>query len=292
MLHALGDRSARIGQQEWIEARRAAYAERLAADPFEGRFVAQALRPRWLPDFMCRPPRDADQTFGDELRRVREAPLDVALADLAEGGATADWLEVPDLAARVADLLEWVWTHCVEPDWERRRRIFEADIVARTQQLSGGGWAAALSGLRQEMVWLGDGKLCINAYDNPPRDLTGARLLFIPTTAPRGWVSHDMSDTHAITYPCHGLLAEPDHPAPQALQRLIGPVRARILVFLDSPMNTSQLVALSGHGLGTIGNHLKVLLDARLVRRRRSGRTVLYYRTAAGDHLVTAQRDR
>ena len=40
-----------------------------------------------------------------------------------------------------------------------------------------------------------------------------------------------------------------------------------------------------------MGRHLKVLLDARLVQRRRVGRSVLYYRTEAGDTLLEAQQD-
>jgi DNA-binding transcriptional ArsR family regulator len=50
-----------------------------------------------------------------------------------------------------------------------------------------------------------------------------------------------------------------------------------------------QLVALTGQGLGSVGRHLKVLLDARLVRRRRAGRSVLYSWTRAGETLVRAQ---
>jgi DNA-binding transcriptional ArsR family regulator len=46
---------------------------------------------------------------------------------------------------------------------------------------------------------------------------------------------------------------------------------------------------LSGFSLGTVGGHLKVLLDAGLVRRTRSGRSVLYYRTALGDELVSPE---
>jgi len=49
-------------------------------------------------------------------------------------------------------------------------------------------------------------------------------------------------------------------------------------------------VALTGQGLGSVGRHLKVLLDARLVQRRRAGRSVLYYRTAAGEALLEAQQ--
>lgn len=48
---------------------------------------------------------------------------------------------------------------------------------------------------------------------------------------------------------------------------------------------------MTGQGLGSVGRHLRVLLDARLVERRRAGRSVLYSRTAAGEVLVTAQHD-
>jgi DNA-binding transcriptional ArsR family regulator len=37
-----------------------------------------------------------------------------------------------------------------------------------------------------------------------------------------------------------------------------------------------------------VGRHLRVLLDAGLVERRRAGRSVLYVRTAAGEVLVEA----
>ena len=40
--------------------------------------------------------------------------------------------------------------------------------------------------------------------------------------------------------------------------------------------------------LGSVGDHLKVLLAAGTVLRRRSGREVLYWRTALGDALRDA----
>ncbi|MDF3148744.1 winged helix-turn-helix domain-containing protein, partial [Streptomyces sp. T21Q-yed] len=61
-----------------------------------------------------------------------------------------------------------------------------------------------------------------------------------------------------------------------------------VLVLLDSPVSTTQLVAVTGQGLGSVGRHLRVLLDAGLVERRRAGRSVLYSRTAAGEVLVKA----
>ncbi|WP_328418121.1 ArsR family transcriptional regulator [Micromonospora sp. NBC_00389] len=163
--------------------------------------------------------------------------------------------------------------------------------MARTHQLSSGGWATALDGMRPGMRWLGDGRLQINTYDYPPRDISGAELVFIPATTRRGWVASDPRQRrYAVIYPCSGLLARPRTGAtPEALARLLGPVRARILTALGTPKSTTQLVALTGYGLGSVGGHLRVLLDGRLVSRRRSGRSVLYYRTGTGDDLVRAQ---
>jgi DNA-binding transcriptional ArsR family regulator len=177
----------------------------------------------------------------------------------------------------------------VLPYWARHRRILEADVLARTRQLSQAGWAAALDDMRAGMRWLGDGRLQINVQDRPPRDISGGRLLFVPVTRRQGWVTWEEPHRYAVVYPCSGVLAEPGRsPAPEALGRLLGPSRAGVLVLLESPKSTSQLVALTGQGLGSVGRHLKVLLDAQLIRRRRAGRSVLYYRTDAGDMLIAA----
>jgi DNA-binding transcriptional ArsR family regulator len=281
------------GLRGWAAAERPAFRARLAVDPFAAMLVETAFRPTWIADFLITPPTRSDRSFQDELRRVRETPTDVALADLAlPAGAVPAELAVPDLAARAAELLDWVWTRSVRPDWPRRRRLFEADIVARTQQLSARGWAGALAGMRPGLRWLGDGRLRINAYANPPRTLDDAELLFVPTTASgRGWVCWDEPERYAVIYPCSGTLADSRTEAPpEALGRLLGPTRATILTELAAPSSTSQLVAATGFGLGSVGDHLKVLHDAGLVRRTRSGRSVLYYRTAVGDQLVASQR--
>ena len=160
--------------------------------------------------------------------------------------------------------------------------------------VDGGGaalLAAALDDMRPGMRWLGEGRLQINAHNYPPRKIAGARLLFVPVTPSQGWVSWDVPHRYAVMYPCAGVLAQAVRPpVPEALGALLGPARAGVLVLLESPKSTTQLVALTGQGLGSVGRHLKVLLDARLVQRRRAGRSVLYYRTAAGETLLEAQQ--
>ena len=123
--------------------------------------------------------------------------------------------------------------------------------------------------------------------DDHARDLRGAELIFIPSSVRHGRTAWDLPARYALVYPASGLLADPGaHAAPAALQRLLGPTRAGILRRLDQPASTTHLVALTGLALGTVGTHLRILLDTHLVERRRSGATVLYYRTPLGEQLL------
>ncbi|MFB6501988.1 ArsR/SmtB family transcription factor [Streptomyces sp. NPDC002466] len=284
------------GERAWLDAHLPAHRARRAADPVTALLVAVALGGSWNADFVTPTPTgEGAPSFEEELAPVRATTPERARADLVVSlgdGPLPPLLDRDDLAHRVADVLEWVWHRTVLPDWPRRRRIIEADVVARTGELGRGGWAAALSGLRPEMRWLGDGRLRINAYDYPTKQLTGVRLLFVPVTRRSGWVSwDDEARRYAIVYPCSGALADVGRVrVPDSLSRLLGPARATVLVLLADPKSTTQLVALTGQGLGSVGRHLKVLLDAGLADRRRTGRSVLYFRTAAGDVLVGAAR--
>lgn len=279
------------GERTWLDDHLHAYRDRLATDPITARLVRAALGRTWNADYLTPPPA-GDETFEQELQRIRETPPAVARANLTVslGGPLPSCLERDDLPERTADLLAWVWRETVRPHWRRRRRVIEADAIARTAQLSRRGWAAALDDMRPGMRWLGEGRLQINAYDYPPRELGGAQLTFVPVTPRTSWVAWDAVPRYAVIYPCSGVLAEAGAAAvPEPLGRLLGPARAGVLVLLGTPMSTTQLVALTGQGLGSVGRHLTVLHDARLVRRRRSGRSVLYYRTQTGDALVGAQ---
>ncbi len=84
------------------------------------------------------------------------------------------------------------------------------------------------------------------------------------------------------------LVDEDRRRVPKALAALLGPGRAELLVALDTPKTTSQLVALTGLPLGSVGRHLRILREAGLVLRRRAGRSVLYHRTAPGQVLLDA----
>nr|WSS61838.1 winged helix-turn-helix domain-containing protein [Streptomyces sp. NBC_01177] len=279
-------------ERAWFDTHRPAYRERLAADPVTAQLVRTGLGGHWNADFLTPPPTDGT-TFAQDLARVRGTSPDGARADLEVSGAgpLPAALHRPDLPEIAAGLLEWVWERIVLPDWPRRRWIIEADIVARAGQLGQGGWAAVLETMNPGMRWLGGSRLQVNPRAYPPRELVGVRLAFVPVTPRRGWVSWDAgAQRYAVVYACSGTLSDADRPVvPDSLGRLLGPARAGVLVLLDRPRSTTELVALTGQGLGSVGRHLKVLLDAGLAGRRRSGRSVLYFRTEAGEVLLRAQ---
>lgn len=301
------------GERAWLAAHLGPYRARQARNPLAARVLWAALRPTWNADFLTpTPPYEGERDFAREVARVRATPPEAARRDLvvALGARLPAELERDDLAESAAATLEWVWRETVLPTWPRRRRIVEADVVARTAQLSQGGWAAALDAMRPGMRWLGDSRLQVNPRDLPPRELHGARLLFVPVTPQQSWVTWETEAAdpgaasaaasaaasgparYAVVYPCAGALAESVRaPVPEGLGALLGTARAAVLVLLDTPKSTTQLVALTGQRLGSVGRHLRVLLDARLVQRRRAGRSVLYYRTDAGHALVGAQDD-
>jgi DNA-binding transcriptional ArsR family regulator len=285
--------AAHPAERDWLKAHKPAYEALLAADPVTAALERAGVGRRWVADLFTRPPTgEGEESFADEVARVRALPLDAALADLsiAVGGPVPEILRRPDLPERAAGLLQWAWERTVESTWPHRRRILEADIVARTTLLAKGGWSAALGGIRPGTRWLGEGRLRINAHDSPPRDIAGARLFFVPVTQRAGWVAWEEPYRYALMYQCSGTLAEgPGRvPVPQTLSALLGPARARILVLLHSPKSTTQLVALTGLALGSVGRHIQVLYAAGLLGRSRAGRSVLYYRTPAGDSLVKA----
>ncbi|WP_225097804.1 helix-turn-helix transcriptional regulator [Streptomyces sp. CoH27] len=290
LLHA-GD-AAHPGEQEWLSRHLPGYRELLAADPVTALLVRAGLGRDWIADFLTPTPR-GDEPFADEVARVRATAPDAARAHLrtALAGPLPATLDRDDLPERAAVLLEWVWEETVRPYWERRRRVLEADVVARTAQVSRGGWVSVLDALRPGRTrWLGENRLQINLHEYPPREISGAELLFVPVTVQRaGWVAWEDGVRYAAVYPCAGVLADPgDRVVPAGLGALLGPSRAAVLILLGSPLSTTQLTALTGQGLGSVGRHLKVLREAGLVERRRAGRSVLYGRTAAGDVLMEA----
>jgi DNA-binding transcriptional ArsR family regulator len=166
--------------------------------------------------------------------------------------------------------------------------VLQADVVARTARLSSEGWSGVLRDLAPGVRWLGDGLLQVHAGRFPPRDIRGSDLLFLAAHSRGGSVQWRLPETYALVYPVSGSAAADPAPVPDALARLLGPARARVLVQAAQPVSTTALTAVTGMPLGSVGGHLRVLLDAGLLERRRAGRQVLYWCSDAGAALLAA----
>lgn len=272
----------------------AAFAAMLEEHPGRAAVLRCSARPGWRADFLSIPPTSDPTTFADQLVVIESLGDERIRVDLLETTRSAlpPVLREPGVTSYAVELLEWVWTHVVASDWPRRERVLRADIVSRTTRLARHGWEAVLPELGRGRGWLGDGRLRINAYDYPERDLDAAsELSFIPHHGSGSHVGWELPSRYALYYPATGVLADRDATMPGALAGLLGSNRARLLAALDTPASTTGLVALTGLALGSVGGHLRVLLDAGLVQRRRSGREVLYWRTALGDALAAVGGD-
>lgn len=260
--------------------------------------VLRALRPQgWGVDFTSPPPEGMARTAEDDLAAVRATPLSVARAQVRRalaltGPVDQDVREVlarPDLTAWVAGALERTWTQLVAPDWPQLLAISERDVLHRGDRLVRDGWAAALDDLHPRVRWDHDA-LLVRGWQAEVVRLEGRGLMFVPSV-----FAHPSLSTYtelpwrpAVVYPARGSIAlwDPDPATPAALARLLGATRAELLLALGIPASTTQLAASTGHAMGAVGDHLRVLRDAGLVGRSRVGRSVLYRRTPTGEALV------
>ncbi|HEY1623863.1 MAG TPA: DUF5937 family protein [Streptosporangiaceae bacterium] len=268
--------------------------------------VVNALQPpKWGADFITPVPASASTTIDDLLGLVRATPLADVHADIAEvlirrpASARVERILTGDnVTGYVADVLAAAWQELLAPEWPTLRAILERDLVYRAGQLTSRGWAAALTGLHTRLSWQQDH---IELAGFPYEDfvLGGRGLLFMPSVFiwPKLAIQVEPPWPPTLVYPARGVSALWEHAGPGeagalgrpgALGRLLGASRAAVLVALDEPASTTQLVAILGQSLGGLGDHLAVLREAALVTRARSGRAVLYSRTPVGDALVAA----
>lgn len=177
------------------------------------------------------------------------------------------------------------------------RAICERDVVHRSAELSRAGWAAALAGLNRKVRWNDGGIELRRSADRGPISLGGKGLLFIQSVFvwPEVAMHYDDAWPKAIVYPARGvatLWQAGTVTSHDALAELIGRTRARLLLALASPASTTQLARVCNLAVGAVGDHLRVMLRAGLLRTARSGRSVLYSRTRFGDTLVTRTASR
>ncbi|MEE1806460.1 ArsR/SmtB family transcription factor [Streptomyces sp. BE133] len=264
--------------------------------------VLALYTPQGGPNFVAPPPRGLNQTWADDLARIRATPLEAArheFASTATGPSARDprvraVLDSTDAVSRIAEAMDRAWHELLAPDWPKLRAICERDVVHRVGVIGEHGWAATIESLHPSITWQAGG-IEIGHF---PRvgtvRLAGDGLLLIPSAFVRNIAAHTEDPwPRTLIYRARGTAAlcgeqetVPQPDALTALTALVGRSRARLLLALDAPASTSHLARSLAMTPGAVGDHLAILRGAGLLVRARSGRSVLYRRTPLGEALV------
>ncbi len=281
--------------EPWAQSHRPQFQQMLAADRFADGFLSLSASTKWIPAPLAIPPNGGMKTkFADELARVCSFSDAAVITELHQAHQHSwkrqdlDWVSGHGLAGRIADLIGTVWTEHVEPDWPRRRAVLERDVMYRAGLLAAYGWPAAVDRMTRHSAWIAADAIRFSLQTFPDRHVGASGLQFVPVTRSSGtWLAEWPPDDYAVIYPARGTADQPPPHEQQAVDRLLGTGRARILRELDHPATTSDLATQLGAALGTIGEHLAVLRNARLIAGTRIGHRVIYRRTGLGDQLLT-----
>ncbi|MEU6624650.1 DUF5937 family protein [Streptomyces litmocidini] len=253
----------------------------------------------YLADFLNPTPAGPFPTLDVELDAIRRAPAaDVRddLDTLERKGVDRSRLrllrEDPEaVLPKVADEIETYWEIALAPYWARIQKVLEADVFHRARQVAEHGSARVLSELHETVRW-DDGTLrLVRRHCSLTRDQAGSGLLLIPSVFawPRVLTRSVHPDPPQLAYPARGFgsVWEPRATgATDAVAAVLGRSRTLLLTELDTPASTTQLAAHCGMSAAGVSQHLIALRNAGLVTAHRSGRSVLYARTAVADQLL------
>ncbi|WP_084195158.1 ArsR/SmtB family transcription factor [Streptosporangium amethystogenes] len=279
--------------RRWKERNSTVYVRRLKDDPVIAMLAGLLKFNSYNADFIVPPPPRAGISIATELDMVRATPLARARAELArnlKGRPTPEILRSEDLVDRIAEALETVWELLIKDDWPRFRAVLEQDIAQRANRLATIGWSAAVEDINSGFRWCTSPEgehLEIRGHGEGRYSLDGDGLLFVPSIFAPVALQLERPWPRSVVYPARGVatLGETSG-AIGGLEKLIGTSRAALLRALGVPSTPTQLVARLEMSLGGVGDHLAVLRSAGLVSRARTGRSVLYRRSPAGDQLI------
>ena len=284
----------------WLRWARAQLARRPLRMPRAWPLIVNGLST--YPEFLVPAPSVRAPELDAELARLCATPAEPVRASLRRVFEDHPWPDsatelferpaesLAEIAAELADCHD----RLVRPHWERIRPVLEADIAYRAGLLAGGGARSLFSDLHPDLRW-SEGTLTLTDTDEGPspcRVMLGPDgVVLMPSVFnwPLVSVSRATSTQTTLLYPARGTATVWEGgvtTAPDAVEELLGPARARLLGALRSPATTSALALRFGVTPSAISQHLAVLHRSGLVDRERSGRRVLYPASELGLALL------
>ncbi|MDI2129909.1 ArsR/SmtB family transcription factor [Yinghuangia seranimata] len=249
-----------------------------------------------IPSFLVPPPATTQPSLEVELAAVRATPPERLRAS-APGvrPAVARLREDPEGGlARLTETIAAYWELTLAPYWPRIQALVDDDIRYRARMLAEGGARRLFEDIDPGVTWDAGTLRIRHRYTSGPRRLDGRGLLLVPSAFiwPRTFSVLGFAEWQpTLRYPPRGIgtLWEPRREVlSDALAGVLGRTRAALLTELASPASTTELAGRVGVTPGGVSQHLTALRAAGLVSAHRTGRVVLYARTAVGEALAAA----
>ncbi|MBW4721085.1 ArsR/SmtB family transcription factor [Saccharothrix obliqua] len=244
-----------------------------------------------VPEFLIPTPGGRSITIADELAWLPEVATAARVAAALPPRPrfrplfTDHRAVLTGIAARLALVHEAV----VAPVWPRLEGVLQGDVERRGRRMVEAGAPAVLAELHPDVEYR-DAEL---AVWRRPVEIGSRDLVLVPSafTWPNVYLRESLVRL-ALCYPAHGfgsLWERPRPPSSNALARLLGATRARLLHELERPSTGAELAVRLGVTAGAVSQHLGVLRAAGLVVSHRQGREVVSLRTGLGQSLVDGE---
>jgi DNA-binding transcriptional ArsR family regulator len=228
----------------------------------------------------------ADEMLAEIETVWQGEPLPTVVHDLFARG--------PAAPRRLADAFGQYWAVAIEPHWQAMRAVLDDDVSSRAGELTKGGVGGLLTDLHPQISIQGE-VLTIDKRHVWQQNLTGDGLLLVPSVFvwPNLIFAAGLTGPVRLIYPARGIgnvwqAAAQGSADTDALGALLGRSRAAILVSLALPHTTTELARELDQRPPSVSQHLSVLRRSGLVVSWRSGRRVLYRRTALATSVVEA----
>lgn len=266
--------------------------------------LLKAIAPpgKWAPDFLFLWSSDPDVTVAQQLDLLAALPAErirrdlencwhgrgmpAALERLLRGGSNP--------APRIADAVWEYWQAVVSPYWPRIKAVVHDDVAYRGGHALTQGLLNVFEDLHPELS-LTDETIRVDKPHHRDYSYEGARITLIPSVFayPDLIILDETALSFGLVYGARGVGRvweglDECTAADNDLGALIGRNRASILRRLEIPMTTTELARQLHQSPGTVNQHLSVLRRNGLLDSWRSGRRVLYRRTALASSIITA----
>lgn len=278
----------------------------------------------YVPDFLTPQPRQPRETRDGMVAAIASTPTAEVTSQLdhlftgrqvqasfarAMGGEAAyrRWRRRPSpqvqelldagdevVAVEAAAAMGRFFDAALADDWPRVAAVLDADIAYRSEVTARQGIAATLDTFGSDLHWNGE-RLSYPSRFDVTVDWADDGLVFVPCAAHVEPILFRIDPPHSplVMYAARGTATLWNPPElngqGEQLRELLGGTRLSLLRHLGTPHTTAALAQVDGHATATVSYHLGVLRRAGLATRRRSGRSVVYRRTALGEALLAGE---